>query len=92
MKKSGGFDAENFPNKFFDVDFCLKLLEKNFRNVFTPYAELMQIDERKMLNVQKDASAKELENFQQKWQKFIEKDPFYNPNLSKEVHKSFQIK
>ncbi len=84
FENCGGFDAENFPNKFFDVDFCLKLLEKEFRNVFTPYAELMQIDERKLLNVQKDANAKEFENFRHKWQKFIEKDPFYNPNLSKE--------
>ncbi len=83
FESCGGFDAESFPNKFFDVDFCLKLIEKNYRNVFTPYAELMQIDERKLLNLQKNASEKELENFQKKWQKFIEKDPFHNSNLSK---------
>lgn len=80
----GGFDAENFPNKFFDVDFCLKLREENLRIVFTPYAELMQIDESKLLNIQKHASESERENFRKKWQKYIERDPFYNPNLSKE--------
>ncbi len=83
FEQANGFDARNFPNKFFDVDFCLKLLQKNFRNIFTPYAELIQIDGRKMLNVQKKPDEKELENFQRKWQKYIEKDPFYNPNLSK---------
>lgn len=79
----GGFDAENFPNKFFDADICLRIREKNFRNVFTPYAEFTRFDERKLLNVQKNPSKKELKSFRQKWQKFIEKDPFYNPNLSK---------
>lgn len=78
------FDAENFPNKFFDVDLCLKLLSQGFRNVFAPYAELMQIDERRILNVQKKGSEKELVIFRQKWSDLCEKDPFYNPNLSKE--------
>lgn len=84
FEKVGGFDVESFPNKFFDVDFCLKLLEKNLRNVFMPYAELMLIDEQKSLNIQKKESQLETENFRRRWKKFIEKDSFYNPNLSKE--------
>jgi glycosyltransferase involved in cell wall biosynthesis len=79
----GGFDAENLPDKFFDADFCLKLREKNYRIVFTPYAELIQTDEKKRLNLQKEPTAGERNYFTQRWRKFVESDPFYNPNLSK---------
>lgn len=35
----GGLDEENLKVAFNDVDFCLKLLEKGYRNLWTPYAE-----------------------------------------------------
>jgi GT2 family glycosyltransferase len=79
----GGFDAENLPDKFFDADFCLKLREKNYRIVFTPYAELIETDEKRRLNLQESSTAGERDYFVRKWQKFINRDPFYNPNLSK---------
>lgn len=78
----GGFDAKNLPNRFFDADLCLKLREQDLRIVYTPYAELIQTDEKKRLNLEKDPTAEEKEFFVEKWQKFIENDPFYNPNLS----------
>ncbi len=77
--ETGGFDAENLPNTLFDADLCLKLGEKNRRIVFTPYAELIQTEKS---DLQTNLSAKENEYFRQKWRKIIEKDPFYNPNLS----------
>lgn len=83
FKQVGEFDAENFPNKLFDVDFCLKLREKNLRVVWTPYAELRQTDERNLLNLQKKSSDSEREFFKQKWQTLIEHDPFYNLNFSR---------
>lgn len=80
----GGFDAENLPDKFYDADFCLKLREKNYRIVFTPYAELVQIDKNERLNVQKNSTAGERKYFTEKWREVIGDDPFYNPNLSYE--------
>lgn len=79
----GGFDAENLPDKFYDADFCLKLREKNYRIVFTPYAELILTDKKRRLNLQKNPTAGERNYFIRKWQKFVERDPFYNPNFSK---------
>jgi hypothetical protein len=79
----GGFDGESFPSRFFDVDYCLKLSEKNLRIVFTPYAELIKVDLKKQLNVEKNPTDAEKERFAEKWKNFIERDPFYNPNLSK---------
>ena len=83
FEEIGGFDFENLPNRFFDADFCLKLREKDYRIVFTTYAELQKIDDKKRLNFELNASAEEKEYFVKKWSKTIENDPFYNPNLSK---------
>ncbi|HEY0048640.1 MAG TPA: glycosyltransferase [Pyrinomonadaceae bacterium] len=85
-----GFDAENFPNGLFDVDFCLRLRAKNLRVVLTPYAEILQTSDsstEKILN-QKDAA--EIEKFKTRWKDLIANDPFYNPNLSLENEK-FEI-
>lgn len=79
----GGFDAENFPNKFFDVDLCLNLGEKNQRIVFTPYAELIKINIKKQLNLEKNPTVEETNQFIARWREIIERDSFYNPNLSK---------
>lgn len=87
----GGFDAENFPNRFFDADYCLKLGEKKCRIVFTPYAELIKIDKKRRLNFEKNPTAEEKNYFTEKWKNYIERDPFYNPNLSKK-DASFLIK
>lgn len=75
----GGFDAENLPDALFDADFCLKLGERNLRVVFTPYAELKESEKS---DSSFNPSAQEVEIFKQQWQKIIERDPFYNPNLS----------
>ena len=36
----GGFDEKNLAVAFNDVDFCLRLREKGYLNVYTPYCEL----------------------------------------------------
>lgn len=80
-----GFDAENFPNGLFDVDFCLRLREKNLRVVLTPYAELLQTSDSSTERVLNQKAPIEIENFRNRWQDLIENDPFYNPNLSLET-------
>ncbi len=87
----GGFDAENLPRRFFDADFCLKLREKKYRIVNTPYAELMKIETEKRLNSEEIPNASEKDYFVKRWREKIEKDEFYNPNLSKQGA-SFLIK
>lgn len=75
----GGFDAENLPEALFDADYCLRLRAKNLRVVWTPYAELIQTKKRER---RAKPNAAEREFFSRKWQNVIERDPFYNPNLS----------
>jgi len=88
FEEIGGFDAENLPDSLFGADFCLKLREKNLRIVFTPYAELIEVEKS---GSPTEPGAEETDYFKQKWQSVIEKDPFYNPNLSL-VGETFTIK
>ena len=79
-----GFDEINFDKGLFDIDFCWRLREKNYRIVFTPYAKFVQtLDSTAEKKLQNKDSA-EMNVFKSKWQKFIENDEFYNPNLSLE--------
>jgi len=85
-----GFDAENFPNGLFDVDFCLRLGEKNLRVVLTPYAEILQFSDSATEKILNQKEATEIENFEIRWKDLIANDPFYNPNLSLE-NERFEI-
>ena len=38
-REVGGFNAEDFKIACNDVDFCLRLIERGYRNVFTPFAQ-----------------------------------------------------
>lgn len=76
----GGFDSENLPHSLFDADLCLRLRASNLRIVFTPYAEFVQFAKS---DPRKKPTAGEKEFFSQKWREAIDRDPFYNPNLSR---------
>jgi O-antigen biosynthesis protein len=75
----GGFDETNFENGLFDVDFCLRLREKGFRIVFTPYAEFVRMKEIEEISL----DSKEAKYFRKKWKSVMENDPYFNPNLDK---------
>ena len=77
--RGGGFDAENLPHHFYDVDFCLRLGEKKLRMVWTPYANLTLSDSRAAANA--DVS-QEAGYMQKRWGERLRRDPCYNPNLS----------
>jgi len=82
----GGFD-EGFAVSLNDVDFCLRLREKGYLNVFTPFAELYHYESlSRGLDLEGKNAArydKESEHFRTKWKAVLEKgDPYYNPNFS----------
>ena len=82
----GGFD-EGFAVSLNDVDFCLRLRQKGYLNVFTPFAELYHYESlSRGLDLEgKNAERydKESEHFRTKWKAVLEKgDPYYNPNFS----------
>lgn len=80
-------DEIDFKVAFNDVDFCLKLLEKGYRNIYNPYIELIHYESKtrgyEYTKEQEERFNKESNNFKEKWKKFIEKgDPYYNKNFS----------
>ncbi len=86
FEKAGGLD-ESFAISLNDVDFCLKLRELGYLNVFTPFAELYHFesisrgldDEGEKAERYNEESAR----FREKWKEVLEKgDPYYNPNFS----------
>ena len=82
---AGGFDPE-YGDALFDVDFCLRLLEKGYYNVYTPHAPLKmgrrgsaRFDAgREYASWKRDA-----EIFRKRNAGILTRgDPYYNPNLS----------
>lgn len=86
FEEVGGLE-ESFAISLNDVDFCLKLREKGYLNVFTPFAELYHFESisRGLDNDGERAQRynRESEQFRAKWKKVLEAgDPYYNPNFS----------
>ena len=87
--EAGGFDAINLPVAFNDIDFCLRLRERGYRNIFTPFAQLVHHESASRGT---DFTPERLEEFEReceymiaKWGGIIRSDPFFNPNLSLEL-------
>ena len=80
-KVSGGFTYN--LNDTFIVDFCLKLLDKGYRNVYNPFATFIDTDNRYAGEIDKLRDKNEEILFKRKWNKYIENDPFLNPNFTK---------
>jgi len=83
----GGLDAINLPVSLNDVDFCLRLMEKRYWNVFTPYCEAIHAESvSRGFDTDLGKLARfeeEIGYFARRHQKILSQgDPFYNPNLS----------
>jgi GT2 family glycosyltransferase len=83
--KVGGVDEE-LAVAYNDVDFCLKLRQKGYRNVWTPDAVLLHKESATRgyedNPAKKARLAREAARVSQKWTNWIEDDPCYNANLS----------
>lgn len=81
-----GLDADNLSVAFNDVDYCLKIREKGLLIVWTPFAELYHLESATrgsdIAPDKVERFKKEIEFMQNKWNSVIERDPYYNPNLT----------
>ena len=92
----GYMDEEQFKVAFNDVDFCLKLLEKGYRNVYIPYVELYHYESKtrgyEYSKEKEERFNRESENFKNKWKNLLDKgDPYYNINFTRDTC-NFDIK
>jgi GT2 family glycosyltransferase len=94
FEEVGGLD-EDFPFDFNDVDFCLKIRERGYLNVWTPLAELYHVESQTRgaapLAKRQAHLDRATRRFQAKWKHYLSAgDPYYSPNLSLSC-KSFEI-
>ncbi len=86
-QKVDGLDAVNFKVAYNDVDFCLRVLEKGYYNVFTPFAELYHHES---ITRGYENTPEKLARFDKEKASLFERhkeilqngDPYYNPNLT----------
>ena len=80
---------------FNDIDFCLKVREAGYRNLWTPFAELTHHESvsrghedspEKQARLQREA-----EYMKSKWGDLLLNDPCYNPNLTLQ-HEDFSLR
>ena len=90
----GGLDEENLKVAFNDVDFCLKLKEKGYRNVWTPYAELYHHESVSRGAEDNPEKVKrfnaEVEYMKKRWKSRLKADKMYNCNLTN-IHENFGL-
>ncbi|MBX6742874.1 MAG: glycosyltransferase [Acetobacteraceae bacterium] len=82
---AGGFDEANLPLALNDIDFCLRLAERGYANLWTPYAELRQRASASYddaTETERYTSLKgEIDYMRDRWGALLTADTPYNPNL-----------
>jgi glycosyltransferase involved in cell wall biosynthesis len=84
----GGLD-EKIAVAFNDVDLCLRLRAAGYRNIWTPFAELIHhesVSRGREDNPEKIARfQREVRFMHERWGEVLMVDPHYNPNLTMQV-------
>jgi glycosyltransferase involved in cell wall biosynthesis len=90
FQSMGGFD-EKFERAYWDADYCLKLRDRGYLITYTPYSRFHHHTPVKAVNemiVEPEAAL-----FRSRWQHIIDRDPYFNPNFSRNFEDfSFNIK
>lgn len=81
FEEVGGFEEDNLPVAFNDVDLCLRIREREYLCVWTPWAELYHHES---ISRGYHVDPKEVLYMQKRWGPIIRNDPYYNPHLSLE--------
>jgi O-antigen biosynthesis protein len=82
----GGLNETELSVAFNDVDFCLRVMAKGYRNVWTPHAELYHDESRSRGSDEASEKAvrfrNECEVMRRQWGPLLKRDPYYNPHLT----------
>jgi GT2 family glycosyltransferase len=86
--EADGLD-ENLPVDYNDVDFCLRLIQLGYRNIWTPYAELYHHEHGtrgKAQDPERHAQLiQDMAYMRNRWGEYLTQDPLYTPNLDLDV-------
>jgi len=83
----GGMDEVNFKVAYNDVDFCLRVMEAGYYNLFTPYAQMYHHES---VSRGYETTPEKIARFQTEKDALYKRhkaildngDPYYNPNLT----------
>ncbi len=82
----GGLNAQDLTVAFNDVDFCLKVRDAGYINVWTPFAQLYHLES---ISRGTDESPERIERFEKEinymksqWGPELRSDPYYSPHLT----------
>lgn len=93
--KAKGFDEKNLPVAFNDIDLNLKVNALNYKNIWTPFAELYHHESASRgtedNKAKRKRALKEIRYMKKKWHKVIGHDPSYNANLTLD-HENFNLR
>ena len=85
-EKVGGLD-ERFAVAYNDIDFCLRVREAGYQNVWTPYAEMvhhesatrgMDSNPEKRMRLEAEVAL-----MKERWGSILQADPAYSPHLTR---------
>jgi glycosyltransferase involved in cell wall biosynthesis len=77
FQQIGGFD-EKLSGALADIDLCLKMRDAGYLIIYTPLAKLCW----DAVSEKNDAAGEAV--MRERWAHVLERDPYYNPNLSRE--------
>ncbi len=88
-ERFGGLDETAFAVAYNDIDFCLRLWQRGFLNVLTPFAAATHYesksrgDDTRCGGEKQARYERERENFRTRYAALLQQgDPYYNPHLS----------
>lgn len=95
MKKNlfleiGGFDSENTPNGHSDLDLSLKILEKGYRCVYTPYSVLTHVGNHSW-NEKEKADKSDIYCLK-RWGKYLGRDMYFTDSMKEMFYGDFGYK
>lgn len=89
FEKAGQFDASVFPDRYFDIDFCLKLVTRGFRNVVCVAASVCKEGEGEADQPSPEQSGKDEKTaalrLAGRWWKYVNTERMYNPHWMQSV-------
>ena len=87
-QEMNGLD-EDFKVAYNDVDFCLRVRDAGYQVIFTPYAQAYHYESKSRgldkKGEKKERFEKEKQRLSDRFGKELLNDPFYNPNLTKDM-------
>ncbi|GHS88648.1 hypothetical protein AGMMS49957_10530 [Synergistales bacterium] len=85
-QEAGGLDEKNLPVAYNDIDFCIRVRDAGYRNLWTPFAELYHYESAtrgyETTPEKQERFRKETEYVKKIYGDTLTRDPAYNPNLS----------